>query len=100
MGRDHSIECEKCGTYYGGFNGPEVCLECNHRDVIVEAAIAFVNARCSDEGREYSMCEQCGDDCGACGGYQSHATWCNLARAEEALRRAVTGETSEGHEQS
>lgn len=28
MGRDHSIECEKCGTWYGGFNGPNEC-ECN-----------------------------------------------------------------------
>lgn len=23
MGRDHSIECEKCGASFGGFNGPE-----------------------------------------------------------------------------
>jgi hypothetical protein len=28
MGRDHSIECPKCGTSYGGFNGPEHCLTC------------------------------------------------------------------------
>lgn len=25
MGRDHSIECEKCGASYGGFNGPDEC---------------------------------------------------------------------------
>ena len=25
MGRDHSIPCAKCGTYYGGMLGPSVC---------------------------------------------------------------------------
>jgi hypothetical protein len=24
-GRDHSIECTRCGAYYGGFDGPKEC---------------------------------------------------------------------------
>ena len=24
-GRDHAVECERCGALYGGFNGPEEC---------------------------------------------------------------------------
>lgn len=27
MGRDHSIQCERCGAWYSGFNGPDEC-EC------------------------------------------------------------------------
>jgi hypothetical protein len=25
MGRDHAIQCEECGDWYGGFNGPDEC---------------------------------------------------------------------------
>jgi uncharacterized Zn finger protein (UPF0148 family) len=28
MGRDHSVECPKCGASYGGFNGPDECPTC------------------------------------------------------------------------
>ena len=25
MGRDHSIQCDRCGAWYGGFDGPDEC---------------------------------------------------------------------------
>lgn len=39
MGRDHSIECERCGTSYGGFNGPDEC-ECVTTTMAISNAIA------------------------------------------------------------
>lgn len=43
-GRDHSIECERCGASYGGLNGPDMCQVCSFQSVWREAASATIGA--------------------------------------------------------
>lgn len=37
MGRDHAIECKRCGVLYGGLNDPSnECWNCNPNHVRIE----------------------------------------------------------------
>jgi len=47
MGRDHSVECERCGAFYGGMNGPDQCP-------------------CGDLYELCPICQDNGDDCVWC----------------------------------